>query len=205
MATRILTDMKDILDPANTCLVLWDVQNALVKNSFNKDEFLSNLKNLLAAARKAAVPVVYTRITPLPPEYQSGWGLYRNMQRAGVTDPKKLPRFMAPGSPEAEIYTEVSPVEGDFIIHKHFASIFVGTEFESMMRNRRVETLLFTGISTEIGIDSNARDAGNRGFYPVVVSDCVSSSSKDMHDAALKVLPAVSLVMPSTKIIEQWG
>ena len=184
---------------------MWDVQNALVKSSFNRDEFLANLKKLLDAARRNKVPVVYTKITPLPLEYQSGWAVYRSMQRFGVSDPAKLPQTMRPGSPEAEIFADVSPVGGDFVIPKHFASIFIGTEFESMMRNRHVETLIFTGIATEIGIDSSARDAGNRGFYPVVVSDCVSSASKEMHEAALKVLPAVSLVMPADKIMAQWS
>ena len=205
MPNKILTDLKDILNPARTCLVLWDVQNALVKSIFNRGEFLAGLKKLLESARKNKVEVVYTKITPLPLEYQSGWAVYRNMQRFGVVDPAKLPQGMRPGSPEAEIFTDIGPVEKDFVIPKHFASIFIGTEFESMMRNRNIETLVFSGIATEIGIDSSARDAGNRGFYPVVVSDCVSSSSREMHEAALKVLPAVSLVIPSDKIMEQWS
>jgi nicotinamidase-related amidase len=91
------------------------------------------------------------------------------------------------------------------VLPKHSASIFIGTHFEYLMRNRQIETLIFTGIATEIGIDSSARDAGNRGFYPIVASDCVSSSSKEMHDAALKILPAVCLVMPSDAITAQWN
>jgi nicotinamidase-related amidase len=197
--------MKDILHPSRTCLVVWDAQNALVKSIFNSDEFLSRLKKLLDAARKNRVPVVYTRITPLPLEYQSAWSVYRNMQRYGVDDPGKLPQFMRPGSPEAEIHQSLSPVEGELVVPKHAASIFIGTHFEYLMRNRHVETLIFTGIATEIGIDSSTRDAGNRGFYPVVVADCVSSSSREMHEAALKTLPSVSLVMQFEIIIAQWN
>jgi nicotinamidase-related amidase len=205
MERMIITQLKDILGPSRTCLVVWDVQNGLVKSIFNREEFVSNLKNLLGAARKANVPIVYTRITPLLPEFQSDWTIFRNMQRMHVDDPKKLPRFMAPGSPEAEIYADVAPSNEDVVLAKHAASIFIGTNFEYLMRNRHIETLVFTGISTEIGVDSSVRDAGNRGFYPFVASDCVSSSSKEMHDAALKVLPSVSLVMPSGSIISQWA
>ena len=205
MAAKVYTELKDILDPAHTCLVVWDVQNGLVKNIFNQDDFLSSLKKLITAARRHNVPLVYTRITPLPPAYQSGWNIYRNMQRFGVTDPAKLPVFMATGSKDAEIHTDVAPMESDHIFAKHAASIFMGTYFETMMRNRGVETLVFTGIATEIGIASSVRDAGNLGFYPVVASDCVSSASMERHDATLISLPAVSLVLPSSKIIEQWG
>lgn len=204
MQKKAATELKDILDPSHTCLVIWDVQNGLVKSIFNREEFVPGLKSLLAAARKTGIPVVYTRITPLPTEFQSGWTIYRNMRRFGVDDPKKLPRFMAPGSPEAEIYPEVSPAEGEIVLAKSSASIFVGTNFEYLMRNRQIETIMFTGISTEIGVDSSVRDAGNRGFYPIVASDCVSSSSKEMHEAALKILPSVSLVMHSSTISAQW-
>jgi nicotinamidase-related amidase len=202
---KISTELKDILGPSRACLVVWDVQNGLVKSIFNREEFVAGLKGLLSGARRAGVPVIYTKITPLPPEYQSGWTIYRNMKRFGVDDPKNLPRFMAPGSPEAEIYPDIAPASGDIVLAKNSASIFAGTNFEYLMRNRQNETLLFTGISTEIGIESSVRDAGNRGFYPVVASDCVSSSSREMHEAALKVLPSVSLVMPSNNIIAQWG
>src|SRR5664279_1650316 len=136
MERKIATELKDILEPSRTCLVVWDVQNGLVRSIFNHDEFVANLKNLLAAARKAGIPIVYTKITPLPQEFQSAWTIYRNMQRMHVDDPKKLPRFMAPGSPESEIYAEVAPATDDTIIPKHAASIFIGTNFEYLMRNR---------------------------------------------------------------------
>jgi nicotinamidase-related amidase len=98
----------------------------------------------------------------------------------------------------------VQPAAGDIVLNKHTASIFIGTHFEYMMRNRSIETILFTGIATEIGVESSARDAGNRGFYNVVVSDCVSSASKEMHEMALKVLPRVCLVVPAAEIAACW-
>jgi nicotinamidase-related amidase len=54
--------------------------------------------------------------------------------------------------------------------------------FGNMMRNSYITTLIFTGIATEAGIESSARDASNRGFYPVVVSDCVSSIDKETYE-----------------------
>ncbi|MGA2157717.1 MAG: cysteine hydrolase [Dehalococcoidia bacterium] len=201
----IYKNMKEIVDPAHTALVLWDVQDALVNMIFNRQEFLLNLKTLVDAARKQGVPVVYTKITPLPPAWESSFRLYMQMKRSRVDSLDKLRPFPPPGSPEAEINSEVKPLDGDVVLDKHTGSIFIGTYFENLMRNAGITTILFTGISTEFGISSSARDASNRGFYPVVVEDCVSSSVKDMHDAALKTMTIISIVVPSTDIIREWA
>jgi nicotinamidase-related amidase len=50
-----------------------------------------------------------------------------------------------------------------------------------MVRNAGIATMIFTGIATELGVESSARDALNRDFYPVIVSDEVSSSDNDAH------------------------
>ena len=126
-----------------------------------------------------------------------------------MDEPEKLPSFLQPQVPESEIHfeipSEVSPLDNDVVINKHTPSIFMGTHFENMMRNRGINTILFAGISTEIGIDSSARDSSNRGFYTIVVEDCVSSSvSKEMHEAALKTLGVVCLIIPSNDIMKEW-
>ena len=148
------------------------------------------------------MPIVYTLITPLPREFQSSWGIFNMMRRYNVKQPDKLPIFMLPGSREREIPEAVKPAQGDILLDKATASIFIGTNFELMMKNRRITTLLFTGIATELGIESSARDASNRGFYPVVVSDCVSSMDRDAHERSLKILERVAIVKNSTEIIE---
>ena len=127
-----------------------------------------------------------------------------SMKRFGVDEPDKLPPFMQPGNPESEIHANVRPVQNDIVLNKHTASIFIGTQFEYIMRNREIKTLLFTGISTEIGIDSSARDAANRGFYTIIVEDCVSSPDKEMHELALKIMKRICLVKNSKDIIKEW-
>jgi len=202
--SMLLTTLKEIVEPKHTCLVVWDVQNALVNSIFNREQFLKSSKSLIEAARKNNVLVVYTKITPLPVSLESPWRVYMMMKRFGVDDPKKLRPWMLPGSPEAQIPDEVKPAEDDLVLNKHTASVFIGTHFEYVMMNRGITTILFSGIATEIGIASSARDSSNRGFYTVVLSDCVSSLDKEMHEAALKVLPRICLVMPSTEVMLQW-
>ncbi len=201
----IFENLKEITNPEYTALVLWDCQNGLVDHIFNREEFLANLKALLAAARRRKIPVIYTKITPLPAGYQSGWGIYQAMKRFGVNDPSKIPVFMKPGSPEAEIAAALAPAEGEVVLNKHSANIFFGTNFEQLMRFRGIQTILFTGIATEYGVEHSAREAAIRGFYTVVVSDCVSSTDKTTHEMALKILPRMCLVLPSKDIMKEWS
>ena len=200
----VYEDLAEITDPNHSCLIVWDVQNGLVDRIFNKEEFLGNLKPLVETLRNK-MPVVYTLITPLPRKFQSSWGIYSMMRRFNVKEVDKLPDFMAPGCWEREMPETVKPAHGDITLEKATASIFIGTNFENMMRNRHITTLIFTGISTEIGIESSARDASNRGFYPVVVSDCVSSSDQEASLRSLKNIEKVAIVKNSAEIMESIG
>jgi len=197
----VYEDLIEIVDPRHSCLIVWDVQNGLVDRIFNQKEFIGNLKHMVEVLRNK-MPVAYSLITPLPREYQSSWSIYNMMRRFNVKEVDKLPNFMPPGSREREIPEAVTPAKGDIILDKSTASIFIGTNFENMMRNRRIMTLIFTGIATEAGIESSARDASNRGFYPVVVSDCVSSMDKDAHERSLKNLEKVAIVKSSAEIVD---
>ncbi len=200
----IYESIKEIVNPEHSALVVWDVQNALVNSIFNKQEFLARLKALTDRARQKGIPVLYSKITPLPPQYNSSWAIYSTMRRYGVDDPAKLPPFMKPGTADAEIAAEVAPSGDDLVIPKHTASFFTGTHVEYLLRNRGIETILFTGIATEFGVASSARDASNRGFYPVIVSDAVSSRNKEMHELALKILEQMAIVAPSADLLKAW-
>jgi nicotinamidase-related amidase len=196
----VYENVREMVEPQHSCLVVWDVQNGLVDRIFNKDEFLINLKSLIEKLRKT-MPVVYTMITPAPKGFDSSWRYYSMMKRFNVDDVSKVPSFMAIGSKEREIPEIVKPQPADIVLEKPAASIFIGTNFEYMMRNRGITTLIFTGISTEIGVESSARDASNRGFYPVIVSDCVSSPDKAAHERSLENLAKIVIVEKSANIV----
>ena len=198
---KIFEDIKEIVDPSHSCLIVWDVQNGLVDKIFNKVEFMANIKNLIEKLRNK-MPVVYTLITPFPKDFNSSWRCYSMMKRFNVKDMDKLPSFMAIGSKEREIPESIKPLKTDIVLEKSTASIFIGTNFEYLMRNRGISTLIFTGIATESGVESSARDASNRGFYPIVVSDCVSSSDKEAHERSLKNLEKIVIVEKSENILK---
>ena len=200
----VYENLAEIVDPRHACLVVWDVQVGLVNRIFNKEEFIGSLKGLVEGLR-TKMPIVYTLITPPPREFQSAWYIYAMMRRYHVKEADKLPTFMAPGSKEREIPEAVKPAAGDVLLDKPTASIFVGTNFENMMRSRGIMTVIFAGIATEFGIESSARDASNRGFYPVVVSDCVSSMDREAHERSLKNLEKLVIVQHSAEILKSVG
>jgi nicotinamidase-related amidase len=76
--------------------------------------------------------------------------------------------------------------------------------FTSMLRNAGIITIVFTGIATEFGVESSARDAFNRGFYSVVISDCVSSPYKEGHDRSLENMKNFITIINSKEIENIW-
>jgi nicotinamidase-related amidase len=199
----VYESLREIVDPAHSCLVVWDVQNGLVDRIFNREEFMTNLKNFVEKLR-SRMPVAYTLITPMHRDFTSSWSYFSMMRRFNVDDINKLPSFMAIGSKEREIPKMIQPKHTDIVLEKSTASIFIGTNFEHMMRNQNINTLIFTGIATEMGIESSARDASNRGFYPVVVSDCVSSFDRDAHERSLKTMTKLFIVETSGNIFKNY-
>jgi nicotinamidase-related amidase len=73
-----------------------------------------------------------------------------------------------------------------------------------MLRNAGINITVFTGIATEFGVESSARDAFNRGFYSVVVSDCVSSPHKDGHERSLENMKNLITIVNTKEIENVW-
>ncbi len=180
-----IEEISEFLQPKRSILVLWDIQKMLVETIFNKDEFLKNVQKLAPAARSKDIPVLFTKITPLPERFESAARKFMMKRR----------QWSINRTPDAyDLY--INPERQDIVMNKNTADIFIGTNFELMLRNAGISTIVFTGISTEMGIESSARAAGNRGFFPVVVSDAVSSPSKEGHERSLanlkNLMPLVS-------------
>lgn len=146
-----ITEIGEFLPPTKTVLVLWDIQKMLVESIFNKQEFLKNVETLYSGAREKQVPVFFTKITPLPEKFQSPGSRFMMRKR------------MQGLKPDSDGYTlSIKPESDDIVLNKNTASIFVGTNFELMIRNAGISTILFTGIATEFGIESSAREASTR-------------------------------------------
>ena len=202
---KIYLELADIIFPEHSLLVVWDMQNMLVNRVFNKTEILESVAALLQAARKVRVPVVYTKITPLPPRFQAPSAIAQQMKRVGAKSPSQLGSQFGADATALEIAEAVTPSPEDVVIKKNTASLFIGTNFDYLARYGGVETLVFTGISTERGVESSAREALNRGYYVAVVSDGVSSTDKDAHERSLANLRSLCEVVSHQEVLSIWG
>ncbi len=182
-------ELRGIIDPEKTVLVVWDVQKMLVNNIFNREEFLTCTKKLIDIARLKKIPIFFTKITPLPEKFESPARkfLMKLRQRAGDYSPEGL-EF------------EIEPQKDDVVLNKNTASIFIGTNFELMMRNAGLSTIIFSGIATELGVESSARDALNRGFLPVIIADAVSSYNQEGHTRSLQNMKNMMILLTTDEL-----
>ena len=183
--------LNQIRNPEKTALVVWDVQNALVDRIFNREEFLARTKELIGAARKHGVTVFFSKITPLPDRFQ-------------LPPRKYLWKGRNLGLTAEGLELTLKPSESDFVVPKNTASMFIGTNFELMLRNAGLTTLIFSGIATEMGVESSARESSNRGFFTIIARDAVSSMNQEAHDRSLKNLENMLIVMANSDIIAMW-
>lgn len=189
----VYNTLPEIVNPGHTALIVWDVHTKLVQSIFNKEEFMKSIYNVLNSARRARIKIFFTRIEPLPIEFESPARLY-------VYSKWKINKLDSRG-----LTLALRPLPGERIISKHSASIFFGTDFENMAKNAGIQTIVITGIATELGIESTVRDAYNRGFYTVVVKDAVSSSDKEAHDRSLENMRKFADIVTSSDLAKIWS
>jgi nicotinamidase-related amidase len=148
-------------------------------------------------ARKSNIPIFFTTVQTLSKRFESSVNIY-TMSKLGFD--RLFEQFM----PE-DMDFAIKPKHDEVVINKHTASIFIDTGFERMIRNAGIVTVVFTGIATECGVESSARDAFNRGFYSVVVSDCVSSPDKNGHNRSLGTMKNLITIINSKELENIWS
>lgn len=139
----------------------------------------SNVR-LLAAARAAGVPVLFTRVEYTPGGADGGL-FYRKIPALSVFDA---------GSPLGAFPASLQPVAGEEIVIKHYASAFFDTPLAAILNERQIDTLLITGMSTSGCVRATALDALQNGFAPFVISDACGDRHAAPHSASLFDLQA---------------
>ena len=185
---KIPSTLAELVDPARSALLIWDMEYAIGPNAFNYKEMLPKLQELSALARRVGVPVFYSVQTAfdLAKEEAGVWVRLR-MKRAKATEPNQL--LQEKEDPHGrEIVEELKPQPQDMVFQKRRPDGFVGTDFDLMLRSRNIKTILIGGVATEGGVEGTARSARNLGYDVVVLRDCVGSRSRELHELALKLM-----------------
>jgi len=159
-----------------TAVLVIDMINDFVTGVFKNEraaKIIPNIKKLLYFARKHGTPIVYATDAHTPnldPEFQ-------------VWEP-----HAAKGSWGAEIIDELKPEKSDFHVFKRKYSAFQGTDLDMLLRELKVNTLILTGVVTDICIQHTAADAFFRGYKIIVPRDCVEAVDAPTQEAAIKFL-----------------
>lgn len=202
---NIPVTLAEVADASRTVLLVWDMQNDQAGSSFNKEEFRRTTPPLISAAKSAGARIVYAYSTPYAWRDESPAMIRRAMKDQGVADPHALkPRRMR-GSFGWQLIEPFEPAEGDTVIEKHRATMFLGTEFEQLLANWNRATVVLVGCRTDAGIEGTARDGYYRGYSMIVVRDCVGTNTEQAHRDALKRLERFADVVSSEELLDVWG
>ena len=184
-AALIIIDMqRDFLEPGGFGETLGN-NVALLKAA------VPPLQSLLAAARKAGMLIIHTREGHRPdlsdaPRHKVERG--EPSMRIGAPGP--MGRILIRGEPGHDIIPELYPAPGEPVIDKPGKGAFYQTDLELMLKNREIDTLLVCGVTTEVCVNTTVREANDRGFRCVVLSDCCASYFPEFHAAGLAMIKA---------------
>ncbi|MEE8167860.1 MAG: isochorismatase family cysteine hydrolase [Candidatus Hydrothermarchaeales archaeon] len=98
---------------------------------------------------------------------------------------KAWPKHAVTGTKGAEIIEELDKREEDVVVKKKRYSAFYNTDLEEILKDRSVDTLVLTGVLTDICVLHTATDAAMRNYKVVVLKDCVASVNEERHECAL--------------------
>ena len=144
------------------------------------EEAVHGAATLLNAARSLSIPVLFTRVC-----YQPGGadgGLFR----------QKIPalRVFDLGSPLGAFADETTPLPGEVVVTKQYASAFHGTSLSATLTSTGIDTLFICGLTTSGCIRATATDAIQHGFRPLVISDACGDRDPRLHNSNLLDLEA---------------
>jgi ureidoacrylate peracid hydrolase len=201
VAMVMLTARPDTIDidVARTALVVVDMQNAFLSKGgmFDLAGFdlagaaatIAANGRLIAACRAHGVRIVYLQMTyradladaggPASPNYHKELGVVMMRER-----PELAGKLLVEGTWDWRIVDALAPAAGDHVVRKTRYSGFAGTALEPLLRGADIRWLLFSGVATNVCVESTARDAFFGEFWPILVEDAMNHSGPDFNRQA---------------------
>ena len=190
-----------LLDPAKTAVIVVDLQNAYASKMGYLDKagfdvsttqpVIANTLKVLNTARAVGMPVVFFQ-NGWDPEYKEAGGpgspnWYKsNALKTMRKNPELMGSLLAKGTWDYDLVDELTPQAGDIVIPKTRYSGFYNTNLDSMLRSRGIRNLVFTGIATNVCVESTLRDGFFLEYFGVVLADATHQAGPpEIHTASL--------------------
>lgn len=134
----------------------------------------ANIQRLLRACRDVGVEVIYTTIAARTRDGREISRVHRDLD------------ILAPvGSREADVLDELKPQDDEIVLHKTCGGVFNSTELDYILRNLGIDTLIVTGVVTNGCVETAVRDAADRSYKVILISDACTAFSEELHKNTL--------------------
>lgn len=191
MEPEILHEFTERIAPRHTALIIIDMQKDFCTPGFGAYQagrdltmarsVIPNLARLLTGARAAGATVVHAGFSTLP-DHMSDSGPWLAQRRRSTFSSEKL---CITGSEGAAFVDELAPHAGELVVAKHRYSAFTGTDLDLLLRARRIRTVIVTGVSTNVCVETTFRSGFELDYYVCVPPDGCASWDRGLHEAAL--------------------
>ena len=148
-------------------------------------------KDVLGKARELGMLVIHTReghrpdLTDAPPHK-----VERGDPSTRIGAPGPMGRILVRGEPGHDIIPELYPAKNEPVIDKPGKGAFFATDLHAILQHRDIKQLVVTGVTTEVCVNTTVREANDRGYRCIVVSDCCASYFPEFHEMGLKMIKA---------------
>ncbi len=182
--------------PEKTAFVSIDLQKGIAGRELapNKSEdTIKNAASLAEAFRAKGSLVVFVNVT-----FKDGKdSLNVIADQVGWRNQAQMPKDWA------ELVPELNKRESDLLITKRQWGAFYGTELDLQLRRRKIDTIVLCGISTNIGVETTAREAYQHGYNTIIAIDACSAMSAEEHEHAKKfIFPRIARVRTTEEILD---